>query len=166
MKLLAVDNDDDNDKSFLVDFERKIYETSHENNNSNNNKIEYTDSFGRTRFVTPDEYEQLKTAEKNYTHDTIPSNRSESEIDRVERSHREKMRSKCESEMDALRNKTHLHYQDVLLDEKCEHGVGYYNLSTDDKQRVEQMATLNELRANRKIEQVKIIREKRKDNLI
>ena len=116
MKVLAEDDgDEDNDKSFLVDFERKIYET-----NQTDSKIEYTDSFGRTRVVTPDEYEQLKSTEKK----KIPSTISENEIDRVERLHREQMRSKWEAEMEALRNKTHVHYQDVLFDEKREHGVG------------------------------------------
>ncbi|CAF0905040.1 unnamed protein product [Rotaria sordida] len=161
MKLLAEDDgDDDNDKSFLVDFERKIYET-----NQNNNKIEYTDSFGRTRFITSDEYEQLKTTEKKKSSDKIQSNKTENEIDRVERLHREQMRSKWESDMEALRNKTQVHYQDILFDEKREHGVGYYNFSTDDKQRTEQMATLNELRTNTKIEQTKFIQEKEKRQL-
>jgi hypothetical protein len=157
MRLLAEDdgNEDDNDKSFLVDFERKIYET-----NQMNNKIEYTDSFGRTRLVTPEEYEQLKSTEKKKSHEKISSNTSENEIDRVERLHREQMRSKWEAEMDELRNKTHVHYQDVLFDEKREHGVGFYQFSTDDKQRAEQMATLNELRTNTKIEQTKFMQEK------
>ena len=55
-----------------------------------------------------------------------------------------------------------LHYQDLLFDEKREHGVGFYNFSTDDKQRAEQMATLNELRTNTKIEQTKFSQEKEK----
>jgi len=158
MRLLAEDDgDDDDDKSFLVDFERKIYET-----NQKSNKIEYTDSFGRTRLVTPDEYEQLKVTEKKKSHEKISSNISENEIDRVERLHREQMRSKWESEMEALRNKTQIHYQDILFDEKREHGVGYYKFSTDDKQRAEQMTTLNELRTNTKIEQNKFFQEKEK----
>jgi len=162
MKLLAEDDggDDDNDKSFLVDFERKIYET-----NQINKKIEYTDSFGRTRLVTPDEYEHLKSTEKKKSHEKIQSNTTENEIDRVERLHREQMRSKWESEMEELRNKTQIHYQDILFDEKREHGVGYYQFSTDDKQRAEQMATLNELRTNTKIEQNKFIQEKEKRQL-
>jgi hypothetical protein len=159
MKLLAEDDggDDDNDKSFLVDFDRKIYET-----NQINKKIEYTDSFGRTRLVTPDEYEHLKSTEKKKSHEKIQSNTTENEIDRVERLHREQMRSKWESEMEELRNKTQIHYQDILFDEKREHGVGYYQFSTDDKQRAEQMATLNELRTNTKIEQSKFMEEKEK----
>jgi hypothetical protein len=162
MKLLAEDDggDDDNDKSFLVDFDRKIYET-----NQINKKIEYTDSFGRTRLVTPDEYEHLKSTEKKKSHEKIQSNTTENEIDRVERLHREQMRSKWESEMEELRNKTQIHYQDILFDEKREHGVGYYQFSTDDKQRAEQMATLNELRTNTKIEQNKFIQEKEKRQL-
>ena len=158
MKLLAEDDgDEDNDKSFLVDFERKIYDT-----NQKNNKIEYTDSFGRTRLVTPDEYEHLKSTEKKTFHPKIQSNITENEIDRVERLHREQMRSKWEAEMEELRNKTHVHYQDVLFDEKREHGVGFYKFSTDDKQRAEQMATLNDLRTNTKVEQNKFIQEKEK----
>ena len=158
MKLLAEDDgNDDEDKSFLVDFERKIYET-----NQHTNHIEYTDSFGRTRLVTPDEYEQLKASEKKRSHEKIPSNISENEITRVERLHREQMRSKWESEMEALRNKTDVHYEDILFDEKREHGVGYYKFSTDDKQRAEQMTTLNELRTNTKTEQRKFTQEKEK----
>jgi hypothetical protein len=160
MKLLAEDDggdDPENDKSFLVDFERKIYET-----NQINKKMEYTDSFGRTRLVTLDEYEQLKANEKKKPPEKIQSNTSEKEIDRVERLHREQMRSKWEAEMEALRNKTQIHYQDILFDEKREHGVGFYQFSTDDKQRTEQMATLNELRTNTKIEQTKFIQEKEK----
>jgi len=90
---------------------------------------------------------------------------SESEIDRVERLHREQMRSKWEAEMEALRNKTHVHYQDILFDEKREHGVGFYKFSTDDKQRAEQMTTLNELRTNTIIEQTKFTQEKEKRQL-
>ena len=157
MKLLADDdgNDDDNEKSFLVDFEKKIYETNQ------NNKIEYTDSFGRTRLVTRDEYEELDK-KKSLSYEKISLNRSENEIERVERLHREQMRSKWESDMEVLRNKTDIHYQDILFDEKREHGVGFYKFSTDDKQRAEQMATLNELRTNTKIEQEKFHQEKEK----
>lgn len=158
MKVLAEDDgDDDNDKTFLVDFERKIYE-----NNQHVDKIEYTDSFGRTRLVTPEEYEEYKKYEKKNAQDRNPSNLTENEIDRVERLHREKMRSKWEAEMEAIRNKTQLHYQDVLFDEKREHGVGYYGFSTDDKTRAEQMATLNELRTSTKLEQSKATQEKEK----
>jgi hypothetical protein len=155
-RLLAEDDgndDDDNDKSFLVDFGRKIYET----NQRNDNKVEYTDSFGRTRLVTSDEYEQLKSTEKKKPQEKVTS---ESEMDRVERLHREQMRSKWEAEMEELRNKTHVHYQDVLFDEKREHGVGFYRFSTDDNQRAEQMTTLNELRANTISEQNKFMQEK------
>ncbi|CAF0963842.1 unnamed protein product [Adineta steineri] len=159
MKLLAEDDGDDNDESFLVDFERKIYET-----NQKQTHMEYTDSFGRTRLVTRDEYERLKSSEKKRTssEEKIPSNNTEDEINRVERLHREQMRSKWESDMDALRNKTHVHYQDILFDEKREHGIGFYKFSTDDKQRAEQMATLNDLRTNTKNEQMKFSQEKEK----
>ncbi|CAF3525376.1 unnamed protein product [Adineta steineri] len=159
MKLLAEDDGDDNDESFLVDFERKIYET-----NQKQTHMEYTDSFGRTRLVTRDEYERLKSSEKKKTssEEKIPSNNTEDEINRVERLHREQMRSKWESDMDALRNKTHVHYQDILFDEKREHGIGFYKFSTDDKQRAEQMATLNDLRTNTKNEQMKFSQEKEK----
>ena len=159
-RLLAEDDvtDEDNDKSFLVDFERKIYES-----NQLNQKIEYTDSFGRTRLVTPEEYEGLKSSEKKKTtNEKIPTTSSENEMDRVERLHREQMRSKWEAEMEELRHKTHVHYQDLLFDEKREHGVGFYKFSTDDQQRAEQMATLNELRTNTKIEQSKFLHEKDK----
>ncbi|CAF2115730.1 unnamed protein product [Rotaria magnacalcarata] len=156
MKLLAEDDgDEDNDKSFLVDFERKIYEA-----NRHHSKVEYTDSFGRTRLVTQDEFEEFKKSEKKIAQDKPQSNRSDNEIERVERLHRAQMRSKWEAEMDAIRDKTQLHYQDVLFDEKREHGVGYYNFSTDDKQRAEQMATLNELRTNTKNEKSKFIHDK------
>ncbi|CAF1330450.1 unnamed protein product [Adineta steineri] len=159
MKLLAEDDGDDNDESFLVDFERKIYET-----NQKQTHMEYTDSFGRTRLVTRDEYERLKSSEKKKTssEERISSNNTEDEINRVERLHREQMRSKWESDMDALRNKTHVHYQDILFDEKREHGIGFYKFSTDDKQRAEQMATLNDLRTNTKNEQMKFSQEKEK----
>lgn len=158
-RLLAEDDeaDEDNDKSFLVDFERKIYET-----NQTNNKIEYTDSFGRTRLVTPEEYEGLKASERRKSPEKISTNSSENEIERVERLHRQQMRSKWEAEMEELRNKTHVHYQDLLFDEKREHGVGFYKFSTDDQRRAEQMTTLNELRTNTKIEQSKFLNEKDK----
>ena len=158
-RLLAEDDgtDDDNDKSFLVDFERKIYET-----NQTNNKIEYTDSFGRTRLVTPEEYEGLKSSERKKSPERSSTNSSENEMDRLERLHRQQMRSKWEAEMEELRHKTHVHYQDLLFDEKREHGVGYYKFATDDQRRAEQMTTLNELRTNTKIEQSKFLHEKEK----
>lgn len=161
MRVLAEDDgdDDENNKSFLVDFERKIYET-----NQSNPKVEYTDSFGRTRLVTPEEYEQLKAAidDKRSSSSSSSKNTTEHEIDRVERLHREQMRSKWEAEMEALRNKTHVHYQDLLFDEKREHGVGFYKFSTDDQTRADQMATLNELRAKTKSEQERFQQEKDK----
>ena len=151
MKLMAEDDgNEDNDKSFLVDFERKIYET-----NASSSKVEYVDSFGRTRLVTAEEYEKLRAAERRYSAENISIKTAEDEIERVERLHREQMRSKWEAEMEELRNKTDVHYQDVLFDEKREHGVGYYKFSTDDQRRTEQMATLNELRSNTKVEQAK-----------
>lgn len=158
-RLLAEDDgtDEDNEKSFLVDFERKIYET-----NQTNNKIEYTDSFGRTRLVTPEEYEGLKSSERRKSPEKSSTKSSENEIERVERLHREQMRSKWEAEMEELRNKTQVHYQDLLFDEKREHGVGYYKFSTDDQRRADQMTTLNELRTNTKIEQSKFMHEKEK----
>jgi len=154
MRVLAEDDgDDDNDKSFLVDFERKIFDK-----NVQPPKIEFTDNFGRTRLVTPDEYERLKSEERKQQtsrDERTSTNDVEQEIQRVERLHREKMRSKWEAEMEELRNKTHVHYQDVLFDEKRDHGVGYYQFSTDDQKRTEQMTMLNDLRSQTKLEQMK-----------
>ena len=151
MKLMAEDDgDEDNEKSFLVDFERKIYET-----NAASQKVEYVDSFGRTRLVTAEEYERMRAAERKYSAETVSTKKAENEIERVERLHREQMRSKWEAEMEELRNKTDVHYQDVLFDEKRDHGVGYYKFSTDEQRRAEQMATLNQLRSHTKEEQAK-----------
>ena len=168
MTVLAEDNGDDEDeKSFLVDFEKKIYET-----NQSNPKVEYKDSFGRTRLVTPDEYERLRALDRQRAaaddddddddRSPPPPKRTENEIARVERLHREQMRSKWEAEMEELRNKTHVHYQDILFDEKRDHGVGFYKFSTNDQQRADQMATLNELRTKTKSEQTKFLDEKEK----
>ncbi|CAF0806811.1 unnamed protein product [Didymodactylos carnosus] len=161
---------DDDGEMFLVDFERKVYE----NNTTiikeptiisanNSDKVEYVDSFGRTRLLTRDELEkkqQLESLQSPPPSTTIEQ--SESEIDRVERVHRDQMREKWEQDMQAIRDKTQLHYQDILFDEKREHGVGYYQFSKDEQKRTEQMSTLNDLRAKTIQEQRTNLLEKEK----
>lgn len=80
---------------------------------------------------------------------------------------RELLRQKWEQQEEQLRNKTDIHYQDVLFDEARSHGVGYYGFSQDEAERRVQQDALSKLRQETQREQVAAqgLRERRQQQL-
>lgn len=80
---------------------------------------------------------------------------------------RELLRQKWEQQEEQLRNKTDVHYQDVLFDEARAHGVGYYEFSHDEAERSAQQDALSKLRKETKREQVvaQRLRERREQQM-
>ncbi|XP_048517485.1 coiled-coil domain-containing protein 174 isoform X1 [Dendroctonus ponderosae] len=77
---------------------------------------------------------------------------------------RHMLRQQWEKEEEALRDKSDIHYQNVLFNEARQHGVGYYAFSKDEEERAQQQAALNKLRVETEKEQkrakdLKTIRE-------
>lgn len=152
---LADDDDEQDDRAFLVDFQKKIYE-----NNEKTSKIEFIDDDGRIRFFEPEKYQSLTEEQRKASEQRLASRNTAQQIEQVERAHREQMRSKWEADIEQLRNKNQIHYQDLLFDEVRQHGVSYFQFSTDEKLRAEQMTTLNEIREKTQVEQRKSAQEK------
>ncbi|KAG8338633.1 hypothetical protein J6590_000307 [Homalodisca vitripennis] len=65
---------------------------------------------------------------------------------------REQMRKKWEEQETVLLGKKDIHYQDVLFDEARPHGVGYFEFSIDENERLRQQQALKNLR-NETVEQ-------------
>ncbi|XP_069696304.1 coiled-coil domain-containing protein 174 isoform X2 [Periplaneta americana] len=80
---------------------------------------------------------------------------------------RELLRQKWEEQEEQLRNKSDIHYQDVLFDEARSHGVGYYGFSQDEAERRAQQEALTKLRqeTHREQEASKGLRERRQQQL-
>lgn len=68
---------------------------------------------------------------------------------------REILRKQWEKEEEELKNKSDIHYQDILFDEARTHGVGYYSFSKDEEIRAKQQEALKKLREETKQEQKK-----------
>ncbi|KAJ8921808.1 hypothetical protein NQ315_008437 [Exocentrus adspersus] len=78
---------------------------------------------------------------------------------------RELLRKQWEKEEEELRNKSNIHYQDILFGEARTHGVGYYGFSKDEEERSKQQEALKKLRTEteekqRRAQELKAIREK------
>ncbi|CAH1131437.1 unnamed protein product [Ceutorhynchus assimilis] len=68
---------------------------------------------------------------------------------------REKLRRQWEQEEEELRDKTNIHYQNVLFNEARLHGTGYYAFSKDEEERAKQQDALRKLRAETEQQQKK-----------
>nr|XP_023014486.1 coiled-coil domain-containing protein 174 [Leptinotarsa decemlineata] len=78
---------------------------------------------------------------------------------------REMLRKQWEAEEEELRNKSNIHYQDILFAEARTHGVGYYSFSKDEEERLKQQQALKKLREEteqkqKKAQELKVSREK------
>ncbi|CAH1183265.1 unnamed protein product [Phaedon cochleariae] len=78
---------------------------------------------------------------------------------------REMLRMQWEKEEEELRNKSDIHYQDILFSEARSHGVGYYGFSKDEEERRKQQEALKKLRKEteeqqKKAQDLKLSREK------
>ncbi|XP_050436482.1 coiled-coil domain-containing protein 174 [Adelges cooleyi] len=193
------------DKTFLVDFKQKVKSTNDAPAKKNEKKtqedtisdselnkydsegdddwIDYTDFFGRTRRCLKSDLEFFKKrdqrieselgpspndikstinfkAQKFVKEDVISENISEVVSSDIRR---EQFRLKWEEEEQKLAERTDIHYEDIRFDEVREHGVGYYAFSTDEKERHRQQAELKKLREQTKTSQstVQKLKEKR-----
>jgi len=57
-----------------------------------------------------------------------------------------KQREEWEKQEELNKERTNLHYHDILFDEAREHGVGFYEFSTDHEEREKQREALNKIR--------------------
>ncbi|XP_044262244.1 coiled-coil domain-containing protein 174 [Tribolium madens] len=78
---------------------------------------------------------------------------------------REILRRQWEKEEEEIRNKSDIHYQDLLFNEARTHGVGYYGFSKDEETRAKQQEALKKLREEtrekqKKSENLRAMREK------
>ncbi|XP_018576141.1 coiled-coil domain-containing protein 174 [Anoplophora glabripennis] len=78
---------------------------------------------------------------------------------------RELLRQQWEKEEEDLRNKSNIHYQDILFGEARTHGVGYYGFSKDEEERAKQQQDLKKLRdeteaKQKRAQELKAVREK------
>ncbi|XP_029193544.2 coiled-coil domain-containing protein 174-like [Acropora millepora] len=161
---------------FLVDFHRKVY--SKEEESEQNSKglkdedipppsgpdeewVDYVDSLGRERRCLRKDLKQLQDMDKDFTaaRKSPPTLLSED-------MRRELMRQQWEKEEEEAMNKPvgPLHYQDIRFDEIRTHGVGYYQFSTNEEERQEQMKALDKLREQTLEQRVRAqkLKEKRK----
>ncbi|KAL1506521.1 hypothetical protein ABEB36_005869 [Hypothenemus hampei] len=114
----------------------------------------------REKKISDDEYEERReTPEEELTE------RSEEMISADMR--RETLRKQWEKEEEELRNKSNVHYQNLLFDEARQHGVGYYAFSKDEATRANQQAALKQLREDTLKQQKKasIVKSIRKEQL-
>ncbi|KAG5889006.1 hypothetical protein JTB14_033936 [Gonioctena quinquepunctata] len=157
--------------------------------------VEYVDCFGRTRKCLQKDLEYLKSKdnemrkvveEKKNAEQSVPENvqipecDDRSSIENEEKTtetateesellssdmRRGLLREKWEAEEEELRNKSNIHYQDILFGEARTHGVGYYGFSKDEEERFKQQEALKKLREEteqkqRKAQELKLSREK------
>ncbi|KAJ8969678.1 hypothetical protein NQ317_000541 [Molorchus minor] len=130
--------------------------------------VDYTDCLGRTRkclqkdlpYIMSKDEELKKTVEaKNKEQSLTETDVKENEPQLIEDDkkskesellsgdmRRELLRQQWEEEEETLRQKTDVHYQDILFGEARTHGVGYYGFSKDEEERAKQQEALRKLR--------------------
>lgn len=122
--------------------------------------VEYTDSLGRTRKCLRTDLEFFKkrdaalagdlvgdTAEQREHNDDEPKSSSESEDELLKTGRQvQQMRDQWEKQEEENKDKSFVHYQDVLFDEARTHGVGYYQFSKDAEERLTQQKQLESVR--------------------
>ncbi|XP_063225675.1 coiled-coil domain-containing protein 174 [Bacillus rossius redtenbacheri] len=126
---------------------------------------EYTDCLGRTRRCLREDLSFVKEKDaklaESLGHGPGPGRASppapeqseeepppapQPELSSAAAAKREEMRRRWEEQELRLRDKTDVHYQDVLFDEARAHGVGYYGFSGDEAERRAQQEALARLR--------------------
>ncbi|XP_045123374.1 coiled-coil domain-containing protein 174-like isoform X1 [Portunus trituberculatus] len=169
----VLENDNLNQR-FLVNFQKKIIddvmtrnktredkektrkqkqqseEVHHEESNADddNEWVEYTDAFGRTRECRRAELSEKLEQDKQLSQDLNPSETEEKTVLdplEVEDLHREALHQKWQAEEEANATKKDLHYQDILYDEARTHGPGFLKFSRNEKERKAQMELLRDL---------------------
>ncbi|KZS11786.1 Coiled-coil domain-containing protein 174 [Daphnia magna] len=125
--------------------------------------VDYVDSFGRTRRCLKKDLTvfQQRDAELNkqpgasstttpYGNFVTSSQQNSSEdpqnISGLDEEARKRQRLLWEKEEEENRQKSKVHYQDILYQEARQHGVGFYSFSKDEEERAKQMEELERIR--------------------
>ncbi|XP_050532366.1 coiled-coil domain-containing protein 174 [Daktulosphaira vitifoliae] len=203
-KLVSGEMIPEQDKTFLVNFKQKVNDVALKDCSTLEKKekicnsdveldkfdfgddddwVDYTDFFGRTRRCLKVDLEFFKKRDQRIENELGPppnniksndiskeqkfvkegmSSVNESELNFSDM-RREQLRLKWEEEERKLADRTDIHYEDIRFDEVREHGVGYYAFSTDEKERHRQQAELKKIREETKETQsaVQKLKEKR-----
>ncbi|XP_011305378.1 coiled-coil domain-containing protein 174 [Fopius arisanus] len=157
----------DRSHNYLVDFSHKpisssssedeIYnEEDYEDKNSDpeDDWVEYSDCFGRTRKCLRRDLPKMEEKDKMVKQEIREDSSSDTEgppnpplfIPPPKEPEIEKLRKKWEEQTEKLSHKPDIHYQDILFDEARAHGVGYYAFSQDEDERLKQQANLLKIR--------------------
>ncbi|CAG9826242.1 unnamed protein product [Diabrotica balteata] len=187
-------SDSESDKKPNSEDDNDYYHSDDEEHTDPQEKwVDYVDCFGRTRKCMQKDLEYLKSKDnemkkvvdiKNQQFNNSASQNHESD-DKIDQSstepvfenevgqsellssdmRRELLRQQWEKEEEELRNKSEIHYEDVLFGEARTHGVGYYRFSKDERERAKQQEALKRLRKEtedkqKKAQQLKDTREK------
>lgn len=180
----------DKDQNYLVDFSNKsesedeiYHEDDYDDVNSDPEEdwVNYTDCFGRTRKCLRKDLPKMKEKDATIKRDVI--NESEIKNNEIQNEKKDKqtfipppkepdieiMRKKWEEQTEKLSHKPDIHYQDVLFDEARSHGVGYYAFSQDDDERLKQQENLDKLRKEteqkqKELMEIKELKNKMEDN--
>ncbi|XP_078373818.1 coiled-coil domain-containing protein 174-like isoform X2 [Oculina patagonica] len=169
------ENEDEEGGRFLVDFHKKIYakgEESHQDSEELKDEdtpppsgpeeewVDYVDSLGRERRCLRKDLKHLQDMDKDMSTRKSPPTLLSEDM------RRELMRQKWEKEEEEAMNKPvgPVHYQDIRFDEIRHLGVGYYQFSTSEEERQEQMKTLDKLREQTMEQRVRTqkLKDKRK----
>ncbi|XP_066247138.1 coiled-coil domain-containing protein 174 [Euwallacea similis] len=96
---------------------------------------------------TPEDVEKDPPLEEEAKEIDVESQIAEQESEMISGDmRREMLRRQWEMEEDELRDKTDIHYQNILFNEARQHGVGYYAFSKDEEERAKQQEALKKLR--------------------
>jgi hypothetical protein len=157
------------DDGYLVMFDQK----KNEDLERDEELVEYTDCLGRTRQVTKAELNQLVKSDKDL-YESAETRKEQFKDNKVfsttlnsinlgEKFQEQRENWEKQDEKNTFEN--FVHYQDLLYNEAREHGVGYYEFSTDSDRRKEQMEALEKIRketleSQKKSQDLKSMRDK------
>ncbi|KAG5672700.1 hypothetical protein PVAND_002809 [Polypedilum vanderplanki] len=126
----------------LILFKNKV-STKESNAFDDEDYVEFTDCFGRSRHLSKEEYNTMKRQQIEETGDRIEK------IVKVEQevgNHFRKQREHWENQEKINSEQNEVFYQDLLFDEAREHGTSFYAFSTDHAKREEQKEKLLQMR--------------------
>ncbi|XP_044726625.1 coiled-coil domain-containing protein 174 [Chrysoperla carnea] len=126
--------------------------------------VEYTDCLGRSRMCLRKDLPFVKSKDKKLSTFLPPEKQQPIPVTEMDEfnERREQMRQQWEAQERDLMNKDNIHYQDVLFDEARSHGVGYFNFSHNEDERIKQQEELKNLRQETKNKQQQIQELKQK----
>ncbi|XP_044002376.1 coiled-coil domain-containing protein 174 [Aphidius gifuensis] len=174
----------DKDQMYLVDFSNKSesedevyndddYDDDDVNSDPEEDWIDYTDCFGRTRRCLRRDLPKMKEKDNLVKQEVVNEPPEDAAINKQDDEQQqpdfiappneteiELMRKKWEEQTEKLSHKPDIHYQDILFDEARTHGVGYYAFSQDDEERKKQQENLLKLRKETEQKQKEMLETK------